>query len=235
MFRSEFRADVRKYFYEEGYEPLPEAEIGPESEVAASSDHEDDSGYDNKPITLYPITSSVGIDLNKLNSNSIKLMIGDLVRFQRKAEEKIEAPSMPTASIPTEAPDDPPIDTPPNTEKKPRRKKGEGQRTKISFNFTQEGNIEYTAVPIPVHKSKKAFTDYIKKKDYPEEILHAMGKSIDSLQRPDSNAGAKRMLQRMVKRYKTGFMEVANENGLQVGMFDAVTLAVWQKDTNLKD
>jgi len=30
-------------------------------------------------------------------------------------------------------------------------------------------------------------------------------------------------------------MEVANENGLQVGMFDAVALAVWQKDTNLKD
>ena len=133
-------------------------------EVAANSNHEVDNGLDNKPITLYQITSSLGIDLNKLNSNYIKLMIGELVWFQRKAEEKIKAPPMPTASIPTEVVDVPPTDMHPNTEKKAWRKKGEGQRTKTSFNFTQ-GNIEYTADSIPVHKSEKAFTDYIKKKN----------------------------------------------------------------------
>ena len=40
---------------------------------------------------------------------------------------------------------------------------------------------------------------------------------------PDPQLGAKRMLEKMVKKYDVEFMQVAEENSINVGVMDAVS------------
>jgi len=63
---------------------------------------------------------------------------------------------------------------------------------KSAFVFSNAEQL-YGAVPIPVHKSDKAFKRYLRETNYVEEILEAMGKSKGS-DDVDPSAGAKRLL-----------------------------------------
>ena len=120
------------------------------------------------------------------------------------------------------------------TLKKPRKRRGHKARLKTKFSF-RDGDVEYAAVPIPRHKNIKAFKQYATKKDYPEEIVQAMGTSSTGDMKPDPKLGAKRILEQMVEKYEVEFMQVAEENGLNLGVMDALSLAAWQEDTGLKD
>ena len=54
--------------------------------------------------------------------------------------------------------------------------------------------------------------------------------------KPDPQLGAKRMLaEQMVKKYEVKCVQVAEENGLNIGVMDVVNLAARQKDMGLKD
>ena len=116
----------------------------------------------------------------------------------------------------------------------PKKKKCIKQPT--NFSFIRHDN-EYTAIPIPVHKSESAFKSYIKKKDYPSEIVNAMGKTTQQPDISDESAGATRLLKEMAKNYKKEFMEVVQAKGFKfdVGKLDAFSLAACQEDTGIKD
>jgi len=90
-------------------------------------------------------------------------------------------------------------------------------------------------VPIPLHKAHQAYLDYIKKKDYPAEIINEMGKSRNERIAPDPKVGAKRLLHKVAREFPDQYMEVGQEKGLNLGIIDAVSLAAWQEDTGIKD
>ena len=167
----------------------------------------------NTTVLSYPIISSLCIDQDKLSSSVIELLIGELISMQRQRNETL---------------------LPSSTEKTTRKKKGEGTRTATTFSY-RINETYYNAVPIPLHKSQQAYLDYVKKKDYPTEIINEMGKSRNRRIAPNPKVGAKRLLHKVAKDFPDEYMEVGQEKGFNLGIIDAVSLAAWQEDTGIKD
>jgi len=80
----------------------------------------------------------------------------------------------------------------------PHPKKKKGIKSPTIFSFIRHDN-KYTTIPIPVHKSESAFKSYIVKKDYPSEIVNAMGKRTQQPDIYNESAGAMRLLKEMKK------------------------------------
>ena len=79
-----FLCDVRRTVYDSGAESSSESEE--ESAEPADDDKSEDDDQEksiDKTINLYPIITSLGIDPDKLNSERVKLLIGELVKLQR--------------------------------------------------------------------------------------------------------------------------------------------------------
>jgi hypothetical protein len=157
--RTAFHLDFRRALLREtpeaaGQEPELAQQTANENEEGQSSENSEDTPGlaedesttkegNNTKLVSYPLIDSLGIDQDKLSSSVIELLIGELISMQRQRNTKLP---------------------PPSTEKRTRKKKGEGTRTDTKFSYRIK-ETNYNAVPIPLHKSQQAYLDYIKKKD----------------------------------------------------------------------
>ncbi len=195
------------------------------------SDNVSEANNTRNTSNYYPLIYSKGIDVHGLSDSEVQLLIGELIRFQRSRKT---TPVDTAQSNPTDTDE---LQSTTDNDTQAKKSKKRKKRIPTSFQFTQN-EVQYNTVPIPTHKDDKAFNSYIRKKDYPREIINEMGKSRKSKTSPvvcEPEQGARRMITRLAKNHPDVLVMVANEHNLIVnGVLDAVSLAAWIKDTNLK-
>jgi hypothetical protein len=76
---------IRHFVFGKGYEDPVDPEPESEDDAASDTGNDESNVVPNNTINAYPIITSLGIDLDELNSNRVKLLIGELVRLQRSS------------------------------------------------------------------------------------------------------------------------------------------------------
>ena len=181
-----------------------------------------------KTKTSYPTISSLGICLSMLSDSALELLIGELVHLQRERQTIAPANVTPSPVPPVARP------TPVSATGNPRVEAPIKAKQRVSFRY-RKGETEYRAFPIPLHKSKKAFTRYHKTKPYVHELVHWMGTS-KSRSGGSYERGARRLLRLLAKASPAAYRRVAKEAGLNLGVhLDAVGLGALKMDCRFKD